>query len=139
MKVYAVTAGSYSDYHIVAITDDKEKADALVELINKQCDKYGNDDAYAEEYDTKDVDIAVTHPNRKYFCVRSYAYNNWIIRCGEISLDEYLQYRYQSCYVNDTCFNNYWTFYCSARSQDQAIKKATDWFAQEKARIEGVI
>ena len=43
MKVYAITAGSYSDYHIVAITDDKEKAEAMADLINKQAD---DDDAY---------------------------------------------------------------------------------------------
>lgn len=138
MKVYAITAGEYSDYHIVAITDDKEKAEALADLINKQAD---DDDAYVEEYDTKDVDIAVAHPNRKYFRVRAHAYNNWIIRCDEIDLDDYLQCRDQCHYIVDkgNSFNNEWYFYCSARGQDHAIKKATDWLAQEKAKMEGVV
>ena len=30
-KLYAVTAGEYSDYHIVAITSDKKKAEQIKE------------------------------------------------------------------------------------------------------------
>ena len=139
MKVYAVTSGDYSDYHIVAITDDKEKAEALADLINKQ-DKYGYDDACVEEYDTKDVDIAVANPNRKYFRVNSCAIDNWIIRCFEFSLDDYLQYKDHSNYFTQKSdhFYDYWNFYCFARNQDQAIKKATDWVAKKKAEEAGL-
>ena len=139
MKVYAVTSGDYSDYHIVAITDDKEKAEALAELINKQ-DEYYDGSACVEEYDTKAVDIAVAHPNRKYFKVVSSAIDKWIIRCFELSLDDYLQYKDHSCYFTQKSdhFYDYWNFYCFARSQDQAIKKATDWLAKKKAEEAGL-
>lgn len=143
MKVYAITAGAYSDYHIVAITDDKEKAEALASLINKQYgDNYGYGAAYAEEYDTKDVDIAVAHPNRKYFRVSSYASIDWTILCDEFDLDDFLQLKDERArYIIDDVnrLNDYWYFYCSARNQEQAIKKATDWVAQKKAKMEGVV
>ena len=31
-KFYAVTAGCYSDYHIIAITDNKERADNIAKI-----------------------------------------------------------------------------------------------------------
>ena len=45
-KVYIVTAGSYSDYHICAASLDKERAEILAE---KYTDSY--DDAEVEEYE----------------------------------------------------------------------------------------
>ena len=48
MKVYAVTEGCYSDYHICGITLDKEAAEAFVE-------KYP--DCNIEEYDTDDIEF----------------------------------------------------------------------------------
>lgn len=45
MKVFIVTSGSYSDYHIEAVFSTKEKAE---EYINNQCDDDVND---IEEYE----------------------------------------------------------------------------------------
>jgi hypothetical protein len=50
MKVYVITKGEYSDYHICAVATDPEKADALAKFCS---DKY--DSAEVEEYDTEDV------------------------------------------------------------------------------------
>ena len=47
MKVYVITKGSYSDYHICAVATDKEKAEKLAEIYTDRWD-----DAEVEEYDT---------------------------------------------------------------------------------------
>lgn len=48
MKIYVVTEGSYSSYHIVFVTVDRERADAFVKRYNKT----DYDDYRVEEYDT---------------------------------------------------------------------------------------
>ena len=48
MKVYVITKGSYSDYHICAVAIDKEKAEKLEDYYT---DKW--DEANIEEYDTE--------------------------------------------------------------------------------------
>ena len=46
MKIYVITAGCYSDYHICAVTDDKKSAENLRLLYS------GYDEAVINEYDT---------------------------------------------------------------------------------------
>ena len=50
MKIYVITKGEYSDYHICAVATDLEKANALAEFYS---DRY--DAAEVEEYDTDDA------------------------------------------------------------------------------------
>lgn len=50
MKVYVITKGEYSDYHICAVATDPEKADALAKFYST---KY--DSAVVEERDTEDA------------------------------------------------------------------------------------
>lgn len=50
MKVYVITKGSYSDYHICAVAIDKDKAEKLAKLYSEGCDV-----ADIEEYDTESV------------------------------------------------------------------------------------
>lgn len=54
MKVYVVTEGSYSDYHIVAIFSDKNNADIYAALLNSTP---GRDGAEVAEWDVDDVEI----------------------------------------------------------------------------------
>ena len=58
-KVYIVTSGSYSDYHICAASLDKEHAELLAE---KYTDSY--DDAEVEEYE---LDEFFEEAKRGYF------------------------------------------------------------------------
>lgn len=53
MKVYVVTEGCYSSYHIVFVTMDKARADTFVKRYNKT--EY--DDYRVEEYDTDDIKL----------------------------------------------------------------------------------
>ena len=49
MKVYVITQGSYSDYHICAVATDPEQAEKLARIYS---DRY--DTAEVEEYDTEE-------------------------------------------------------------------------------------
>lgn len=48
MKVYVITQGSYSDYHICAVSLDKDEAERLARIYSD-----GRDEAEVEEYDTE--------------------------------------------------------------------------------------
>lgn len=53
-KVYVVTEGSYSDYHIVAIFSDKNNADIHAALLSSTP---GRDGGEVEEWDVDNVEI----------------------------------------------------------------------------------
>lgn len=46
MKLYAVTKGDYSDYHIITLTADKEAAKKIAKMFSDGCDE-----AKVEEYE----------------------------------------------------------------------------------------
>ena len=140
MKIYVITAGEYSDYHIVAVTKDKEKADNFVKVHNDS-KRFYYDDAYVEEYDTDDFDIAIDDCNAKYFKVFvswNYAQGCEEFECDEIDSLEYIADRNSQHYTLLIGNTPNWKFYCTAKDQEHAIKKATDWAAQKKAEIKGV-
>lgn len=56
MRYYLVTQGSYSDYHVVGVTTDKKKAEALKEKINGRTNFYYNK-AQIEEFDDKNIQL----------------------------------------------------------------------------------
>lgn len=64
-KVYVITKGCYSDYHICAVTLDKEKAERLRKLFGNSCDE-----PEIEEWDTEaTIDLL---SGRKPYCVCFY-------------------------------------------------------------------
>lgn len=56
MKIYVVTSGEYSEYHIVGITLDRQVADTFVNGKNATRGKYGSE-FYLEEYETDDFQM----------------------------------------------------------------------------------
>ena len=52
MKVYVITEGSYSDYHIVGVTLDRDKAERAAKLVEGVC-SYPE----IEEWETDEVDL----------------------------------------------------------------------------------
>ena len=50
MKIYVITKGEYSDYHICGVTVDKARADNLARCYSTEWEK-----AKVEEHDTDDV------------------------------------------------------------------------------------
>lgn len=60
MKIYVVTEGDYSDYHIVGVTTDRETAEAYCEVSTNRWYE-----PKVEEYDTKAfADIRTAKPYR---------------------------------------------------------------------------
>lgn len=56
MKVYVLTQGSYSDYHIIGVTLDKEKAEETVEKLNYNPGVY-DDPVILEAYESDAWDL----------------------------------------------------------------------------------
>lgn len=63
MKVYVITKGEYSDYHICCVTDDQERAESLRRICS---DVY--DAAEIEEFDTEEIPAETTV--RRFFAFR---------------------------------------------------------------------
>lgn len=116
MKIYAITKGIYSDYHICALTTSKSKAERLQKIYS---DKY--DDADIEEYeDGEGEDLRLL-----WFCdenglnpeVRDYSSEEQVITNmhGEIQ-----------------------RVYLYAKDAEHAEKKAHDMLAQYRAERLGL-
>lgn len=80
MKVYIVTAGEYSDYHICKVFLDKEKADKYVAL-ETECDEFLSYNMYVSEWETSDDKIDM---NAKV----GYYHYCYINMQGEIETDD---------------------------------------------------
>lgn len=67
MKIYVITAGEYSDYRIVCVFTDKDKAEHFVNLHNDYASKYSWADEYEiEEYDSKDEEYSIDDAGLMY-------------------------------------------------------------------------
>lgn len=63
MIVYVITKGSYSDYHICAVTTDKQRAKKLKSIYTDSLDE-----AYIEEHDTEKTDEMVDNNYKCFAC-----------------------------------------------------------------------
>ena len=110
MKIYAITKGEYSDYHICALTVSKEKAEKLKKLYSDRCYK-----AHIEEYeDGEGEDIRALFIYRQFdntVAVRDYDDNE------RVDIDLY---------------GNIYAI-VSAKDKEHARKKAQDMIAKYKA------
>ena len=57
MKVYVITSGEYSEYHIDAVALDEEEAKKKCAVFNSTKSEY-DDMCQIEEYDTDDVQVS---------------------------------------------------------------------------------
>ena len=119
MKVYVVTQGSYSDYHISGVAIDRETA----ELIKAR----GYDDPEIEEYDTDDF---TPLKDRK-------PYRVGIPKAGAISVKLIEGLPYAPGKVFEYKWGHYVNVY--AKDEDHALKIAFDKVAEYKAEKKGVI
>lgn len=96
MKIYIVTAGEYSDYHIVNIFTDKEKAEKYVALQNEL---NPHDEGWLTEWETADdkvdTNVKVAH---YYFCGMD-------LDVGEIN-DDYAEETYPMIDKGDVIINS---------------------------------
>ena len=123
-KFYAVTAGDYSDYHIVAITDDKEKAGRIKYLYD--C---GSDYSNIEEY----CDVMQDGLARYSAC----AYSNGEL-CVNVNFDTPMESQKD---INKVEKNNWGNYFVDVKAKDKvhAIKIASDLIAQYKAQENGIV
>ena len=129
-KVYVVTKGCYSDYHICAVTLDKEKAERLRVLFE------GNnewDEARIEEFDTETHEDLLLGRKPYHVSFRKngdlYSANEdtWGIEYFETGIDEFPK-------LDDCLRVNLY-----AQSREAAIKIAAEKRAKYLAEKEGIV
>ena len=118
MKVYVITKGVYSDYHIVGVCLDEKKAKEIAKVIS---DKYNN--AYVEEFDS---DQFITKTPR---WIVGYYTHKWTA--------EYDEYDLRSVHTENTIIDSH-NFVIYADTPEQAIKIAQDMRAEYLAKKKGV-
>lgn len=122
-KIYIVTAGEYSDYHIVAVTRDKDKAETIKKLY--QSEAY-SDDAEVEEWED---DVIIDKP------IYQVEQNS-----TEINVSREKMHSEGS--LNQVYFNKWfkptYTVYVQADDEEHAKKIAFDLIAKYKAEKEGL-
>lgn len=130
MKVYIVTDGEYSDYHIEAVFDDRKKAELHAALHNCNC---------VEEYDVNDCKI---EGNTKYYVVHYIEEG----RGGELYVDNI---RYSTKREHGIETHRRSEFFGSTirlmirvsleeHNEERALKIAQDMYAMYKAAKEGL-
>lgn len=127
---YAITSGYYSDYHIIAITDDRKKAEHFCEVYNET----NRESADIEEFEEMVIRnrirfVVVVHTNGRADYVRVDEY------------DEYKEHENSVCELPYDKRNPNQTFYevfLSAKDKEHALKAAYDMIAVYKAQKEGI-
>lgn len=129
MKVYVITKGEYSDYHICAVSTNKEKA----ELLQKAFKGNGSwSEARIETYETDKYITEVESGLKLYRCVMDTAFG---ITIEESDLDCIEDQDYNVRGYED--MGHYWV-YVWAKDEDHARKIAADKIAEYMAKKEGI-
>lgn len=128
MKLYAVTKGCYSDYHIITLTADKSRAKRIAKIYS---DRWG--EAQVEEYEDGDAGDFRT-PYDVLF------YKNGSISAYMREYDEFWKAERKKVYHygSDPMGTVKCEVYVLAESEEQAIKIAIDHLTQLKAEKEGI-
>ena len=117
MKIYAVTQGIYSDYHIVALTVNKERAEHLAKIYEAEIEEYED----AQEFPALPMWM--------------YAEGLFGTECYIMDISDGKERLY-------TKNSDYWGAYiCAevfAEDEAHARKKAQDMIAKYKAEQEGI-
>lgn len=111
MTIYAVTDGEYSDYHIVALTINKERAEHIAKFY---------DNAEIEEYED-----AQQLPENPMWCYSKLFSSCRVLEPGEERSREGIVGAGAAVYVR-------------AEDEAHARKKAQDMLAKYKAKQEGI-
>lgn len=141
-EIYVVTAGEYSDYHIVEVFENIDKAVAYCEARKKRS-KYYYDEPSIEIYKTYDGRIK-TQKNKAVF-LYSYIINGSEAYCNEHFKENYVKLEITTQKdaekrIRKTAGELKGYIYCALPEQN--IKKArkilSDKFYERKAQLAGV-
>lgn len=162
MKVYVVTQGEYSGYHIERVFADRSKAEAYCKMFNKpkendrwaslmEIEEYDTADDTLEEFKidlkyiyswsiedghikggAKDADVDFIRPDNQYFWERTE--EEWFR--GDTKVGEGIYYNRE-----ELCGKVYKTIYVVLPTIDaeKAFKIACDKWAELKAEEQGII
>lgn len=127
MKVYIITKGEYSGYHICAVTTDKKKAEILRKAHN---DLDGWHKARIEKYDTDEFLTEIENRLKLYDCTLE---RDKPMVIYEVDID----------YINSSDFkvrynHSKYHVYVWAKDEEHALKIASDKIAEYKASKEGI-
>lgn len=134
MKVYVITKGYYSDFHICAVTLDEQEANRLEKIYTDS-----RDDARVEEYDTDDHQPLLC--GRLPYVVTFYA-DHYDRRTGRYITGNTGVYRYigsSEDFDPHVCLTDGKdTVYLYAEDSEAAVKIAAEKRAQAKSEKEGL-
>ena len=119
--VYVITKGTYSDYHICAVTGDEERAEKLRELYSTR-----DDDARIEEY--------ILDETEKAMALYNVEFSEWIL--PEVTRAEY---DFEEVTPVIYGFSDHVLVRVRAKDEDHALKIAQDEYAKWKAEKAGVV
>lgn len=117
-KIYVVTRGDYSDYHIITATTDEKRAKKIAKKFNAEVETYDDSEVYLKQIFSINFDK-----------------NGNVTECEENNND----YDYP---VTDRCFEHKnKTFYVEVEADDKesAIKIAAEKRAKFLAEKEGIV
>jgi hypothetical protein len=130
MKVYVVTHGDYSDYHICAIFSTEKKAQ---EYADSFVDKEGNASYNQASIQKWEVDEDCAVPvGMRIFRIKLDVFTGDVCDSELIYPDDSEELDYPDKVVSDWCGSEY-TITVLARDRDHAIKIANEKLAQYKA------
>ena len=129
MKIYVITEGDHSDYHIVGVATDLEMAKKIQNYINREKWSY----AEIEEYDTEEWKQLV-NDNRPIYYVKETEDGG--LYASQISYDYTDRYKSANMIMTDS--DGRLKVYVLANDYKHALKIASDLFAKYKAEKEGL-
>lgn len=121
-KVYVITKGEYSSYHICAVTLEKDKAEMLAKHFSDSMDT-----AEIEEFDT-DVASRFLERKRIYLC-HCWEYKNEIT----VKKTDYIPNDFAPHKTSNGAY-----VYVAADNEPIALKKASDIFAKFRSQELGL-
>jgi hypothetical protein len=125
MKIYVVTSGSYSDYHIVALYSTEEQAQKALEL--------GDEETRIEEYELDSFQIPEHPPGHKPWLVRiEYNTSKIVLTFQEYFLERSEWSPMETFHDLEGFGPEFWVR-CWARDDEHAEKIALDKYYQYKA------
>ena len=126
MKVYVITHGKYSDYHICAIAATKEMAEKLRVFYSDQFDQ-----ANIGEWEVEENLGERQIPNRKYYTVEK-------DRSGKLYITNEFYWDGYGVDMFVGYYNGYYEVNVMADDEDSALKIGADKIAQYEAERLGL-
>ena len=124
---YAVTDGDYSDYRIIAITDNKERAENIKKLYSGK----HSEPIIEEFFDSESKDEA-------FYCVRYDTDGSYDVNLRDFDSEYFSNI---NIIKENTFYNDWWKYrvFVMAKDKPHAIKIAQDLWAEYKAKKEGIV